>query len=76
MDDPNAHCLSWDIEQYDILVDGKKKPILKDIKGYCQSKNLMAIMGPSGAGKSTLLDILAQRRKQTNLQGEILFNGH
>ena len=31
--------------------------------------------GASGAGKTTLLDVLAQRKTQGRIQGEILVNG-
>ena len=35
----------------------------------------MAIIGPSGAGKSTFLDILADRKKKTQLKGHIYLDG-
>ena len=35
--------------------------------------DMVAVMGPSGCGKSTLLDILADRKKQGNLAGHVLY---
>ncbi|EFN59030.1 hypothetical protein CHLNCDRAFT_19220 [Chlorella variabilis] len=33
-------------------------------------------MGASGAGKTTLLDVIAQRKTQGIIEGEIRLNGH
>eukprot|EP00854_Cymbomonas_tetramitiformis_P014918 gene14918-17634_t len=43
--------------------------------GSAGVNGLMAIMGPSGAGKSTLLDLLAGRRVEGDLFGEVCLDG-
>ncbi len=39
----------------------KELHIIKNLSGYAQSGECLAIMGSSGAGKSTLLNLLADR---------------
>ncbi|GAM26682.1 hypothetical protein SAMD00019534_098570 [Acytostelium subglobosum LB1] len=57
----------------------KKKKVqlelLKNVNGYAQPGQMLALMGPSGAGKTTLLDVLAGRKTGGHTNGEILFNG-
>ncbi|KAG0051576.1 hypothetical protein BGZ83_003549 [Gryganskiella cystojenkinii] len=49
--------------------------ILKGISGSAPAGVVLAVMGPSGAGKSTLVDILAGKRKDGKVSGQILLNG-
>ena len=49
--------------------------VLKDIKGFVQPGEVLAIMGGSGAGKTTFLDILAKKNKKGLITGEISVNG-
>jgi ATP-binding cassette, subfamily G (WHITE), member 2 len=51
------------------------KTILSSVSGIAKPTELLAIVGPSGAGKSSLLDVLAGRKSQSRLEGEILING-
>eukprot|EP01026_Neomeris_dumetosa_P044309 TRINITY_DN37288_c0_g1_i5.p1 TRINITY_DN37288_c0_g1~~TRINITY_DN37288_c0_g1_i5.p1 ORF type:complete len:593 (-),score=52.46 TRINITY_DN37288_c0_g1_i5:42-1727(-) len=49
--------------------------LLKDVTGYMQPAEMTALMGPSGSGKTTLLDILAGRKTQGEVTGDILYRG-
>ncbi|KAI4498404.1 hypothetical protein M0802_006583 [Mischocyttarus mexicanus] len=51
----------------------KKLDILKQVSGYGESNNMIAIMGPSGAGKTTLLSVIAKKIQPTS--GSIKING-
>jgi len=73
--------LSWDIDEYTILVknpnkgpeDPRKKipkTVVSKIKGQAEKGDFIAIMGPSGAGKTTLLSLLSDR--VTPKTGEVL----
>jgi ABC-type multidrug transport system ATPase subunit len=52
---------------------GGMKHILKDMNGFAEPGELLAIMGPSGAGKTSLLNALARLNPMAT--GEILLNG-
>eukprot|EP00123_Amoebidium_parasiticum_P017415 comp23843_c0_seq1/m.41637 comp23843_c0_seq1/g.41637 ORF comp23843_c0_seq1/g.41637 comp23843_c0_seq1/m.41637 type:complete len:691 (-) comp23843_c0_seq1:229-2301(-) len=56
---------------------GKKnvKWLLKNVTGSIRPGKMTALMGPSGAGKSTLLDVLAGRKTEGVIEGDLLFNG-
>lgn len=55
------------------LPNGRR--VLDAISGAAQPGEIMAVIGASGAGKSTFLDLLARKRKQGSVTGEILVNG-
>jgi ABC-type multidrug transport system ATPase subunit len=44
--------------------------------GYAEPGVLMALMGGSGAGKTTLMDVLAGRKTQGVIKGDLMINGH
>ncbi|EAL62752.1 ABC transporter G family protein [Dictyostelium discoideum AX4] len=65
---------------YKVLIKKKNhqkvsRTLLHDINGYVKPGSMVALIGSSGAGKSTLLDILANRKDQGIISGEILLNG-
>ena len=45
------------------------------VSGAAHPGRLCALMGPSGAGKSTLMDILAGRKTEGDIKGEVTVNG-
>jgi ABC-type multidrug transport system ATPase subunit len=49
--------------------------VLARVSGAARPHKVVALLGPSGAGKSTLLDILAARKSQGSLSGEVMVNG-
>ncbi|KAK9907686.1 hypothetical protein WJX75_008105 [Coccomyxa subellipsoidea] len=57
--------------------DGKRQrlELLKPLSGSAVPGQLTALMGGSGAGKTTLMDVIAGRKTQGEIKGEILVNG-
>ena len=53
-----------------------KLELLKGITGFACPGVLTALMGGSGAGKTTLMDVIAGRKTQGEITGEILVNGY
>lgn len=49
--------------------------LLRNVDFYAQPGHLTALMGVSGAGKTTLMDILAGRKTQGIIRGDVLVNG-
>ena len=58
----------------DKAVEGKIR-LLRNIDFFAQPGHLTALMGGSGAGKTSLMDVLAGRKTQGVIQGDILVNG-
>jgi len=52
-----------------------KLQLLNSIDFYARPGELVALMGGSGAGKTTLLDVIAGRKTQGLIRGDILVNG-
>lgn len=52
-----------------------KLQLLSDITGAFRPGILTALMGVTGAGKTTLLDVLAGRKTNGYIEGEIKING-
>ncbi|ODO07726.1 hypothetical protein I350_03300 [Cryptococcus amylolentus CBS 6273] len=67
--------LTWKNLSYAVNVDGEPRKLLDNVFGYCKAGTLTALMGSSGAGKTTLMDVLAARKTEGEIQGEVLING-
>lgn len=53
----------------------QSKVLLRGVSGFAKPNTLTALMGASGAGKTTLLDVIAGRKTQGRIEGNILVNG-
>jgi len=77
-EDDSAAVLSFHHLDYKVRVGKpfrkKIKTILRDVSGIFEP-GLNAIMGPTGGGKTSLLDLLAKRKTDEGLRGDILLNG-
>jgi len=66
---------TWKDLSYSVQAGGKPIQLLNKVSGYCKAGTLTALMGSSGAGKTTLMDVLAQRKSEGEITGEVLING-
>ena len=70
--------LSFENISYDVSTiynQGSEIRLLNAISGLVKPGEILAIMGGSGAGKTTLLDILAMKRKNGSVTGDLKVNG-
>ena len=68
--------LAWRDLSYTVDTPQGPKTLLHGVSGVAVPKRLMALMGASGAGKTTLLDVIACRKTQGRMTGDILVDGH
>ena len=66
---------TWKDLNYSVMADGKPRQLHDNVFGYCKAGTLTALMGSSGAGKTTLMDVLAARKTDGQISGEVLMNG-
>ncbi|KAF9175294.1 hypothetical protein BGX20_006981 [Mortierella sp. AD010] len=71
----NTEAASLEFRNVGYTLNKNGLQILKGISGSAPAGVVLAVMGPSGAGKSTLVDILAGKRKDGKVTGQILLNG-
>lgn len=67
--------LSFERVCYDVTTSGGDERLLHDVYGYFKCGRMCALMGESGAGKTTLLDVIAMRKKNGTVSGDIRVNG-
>jgi ABC-type transport system involved in cytochrome bd biosynthesis fused ATPase/permease subunit len=61
--------------KYTVKVPGGERLLLDNINGYVKPGQLGALLGSSGAGKTTLLVVLAQRKSEGTIEGQIHVDG-
>lgn len=71
----NTSVFTWRNLSYVVKTPSGDRTLLDDVHGYVKPGMLGALMGSSGAGKTTLLDVLAQRKTEGTIHGEILVDG-
>ena len=71
----NTSIFTWRNLVYTVKTPTGDRVLLDNVHGYVKPGMLGALMGSSGAGKTTLLDVLAQRKTDGTIQGEILVDG-
>ncbi|KAK8219845.1 hypothetical protein M8818_000819 [Zalaria obscura] len=71
----NTSIFTWRNLTYVVKTPSGDRTLLDNVQGYVRPGMLGALMGSSGAGKTTLLDVLAQRKTDGTIHGEILVDG-
>lgn len=71
----NTSVFTWRNLTYTVKTSSGDRVLLDNVHGYVKPGMLGALMGSSGAGKTTLLDVLAQRKTDGTIRGEILVDG-
>lgn len=71
----NTSIFTWRNLTYTVKTPSGDRILLDNVQGYVKPGMLGALMGSSGAGKTTLLDVLAQRKTDGTIKGEILVDG-
>nr|ABR15505.1 ABC transporter [Plenodomus lingam]ABR15506.1 ABC transporter [Plenodomus lingam] len=71
----NTSVFTWRNLSYIVKTPSGDRTLLDNVHGYVKPGMLGALMGSSGAGKTTLMDVLAQRKTEGTIHGEILVDG-
>ncbi|KAH7349025.1 ABC transporter [Pyrenochaeta sp. MPI-SDFR-AT-0127] len=71
----NTSIFTWRNLSYVVKTSSGDLTLLDNVNGYVRPGMLGALMGSSGAGKTTLLDVLAQRKTEGTIHGEVLVDG-
>ena len=70
--------LSWENLSYTLKLKQDSRKILKEVSGYANPGEILAIMGSSGAGKTSLLSIISNQcnsSRKVKIEGIVKFNG-
>lgn len=70
--------LTWDNISYTVNTKKVHGQILKNVSGYANPREILAIMGSSGSGKTSLLSILSNQiipHREVDISGDIQLNG-
>ncbi|KAF7560407.1 hypothetical protein G7046_g3742 [Stylonectria norvegica] len=71
----NTSVFTWKNLTYTVKTPSGDRVLLDNVQGWVKPGMLGALMGASGAGKTTLLDVLAQRKTEGTIHGEVLVDG-
>lgn len=71
----NTSVFTWRNLSYVVQTPSGPRTLLDKVNGYVKPGMLGALMGSSGAGKTTLLDVLAQRKTDGTIHGEVFVDG-
>ncbi|KAG4436662.1 hypothetical protein IFR05_007841 [Cadophora sp. M221] len=72
----NTSVFTWKNLTYTVSTPHGPRVLLNNVHGWVKPGMLGALMGSSGAGKTTLLDVLAQRKVDGTIHGNVLVDGH
>ncbi|KAH6665200.1 putative Brefeldin A resistance protein [Halenospora varia] len=72
----NTSVFTWRNLTYTVQTPQGPRVLLNNVHGWVKPGMLGALMGSSGAGKTTLLDVLAQRKTDGTIHGNILVDGN
>ncbi|KAH7333166.1 putative Brefeldin A resistance protein [Rhexocercosporidium sp. MPI-PUGE-AT-0058] len=72
----NTSVFTWKNLTYTVSTPHGPRVLLNNVHGWVKPGMLGALMGSSGAGKTTLLDVLAQRKTDGTIHGNVLVDGH
>lgn len=68
----NTSVFTWKNLTYTVQTPQGPRVLLNNVYGWVKPGMLGALMGSSGAGKTTLLDVLAQRKTDGTINGNVL----
>lgn len=71
----NTSIFTWKNLSYTVQTPAGPRVLLNNVNGWVKPGMLGALMGSSGAGKTTLLDVLAQRKVDGVIKGNVLVDG-